>query len=156
MILTKLWLRSASTTRTMHALFFVRGVEERSIIFPVAFKRVLSTMCVIDEYFILVPLVVMLHLSLVMILESIADVSREHCDSLLRSRLFGSVLFETDPLKGKGDGVAMLLLKYRLAHAAARAAVVGTLPGPTTARISSCCAGIIHSGQLPPFCWPRQ
>ncbi len=28
----------------MHALFFVRGVEERSIIFLVAFKRVLSTM----------------------------------------------------------------------------------------------------------------
>ena len=44
MILTKLWLRSASATRTMHALFFVRGVEEGSIIFLVAFKRVLSTM----------------------------------------------------------------------------------------------------------------
>ena len=48
MILTKLWLRSASATPTMHALFFVRGVEEGSIIFLVAFKRVLSTMCVID------------------------------------------------------------------------------------------------------------
>ena len=33
---------------TMHALFFVRGVEEGSIIFLVAFKRVLSTMRVID------------------------------------------------------------------------------------------------------------
>ncbi len=48
MILTKLWLRSASATRTMHSLFFVRGVEDGSIIFPVAFKRVLSTMRVID------------------------------------------------------------------------------------------------------------
>ena len=48
MILLKLWLRSASATRTMHAHFFVRGVEEGSIIFLVAFKRVLSTMCVID------------------------------------------------------------------------------------------------------------
>ena len=48
MILTKLWLHSASATRTMHALFFVRGVEEGSIIFLVAFKRVLSTMRVID------------------------------------------------------------------------------------------------------------
>ena len=32
----------------MHALFFVRGVEDGSIIFLVAFKRVLSTMRVID------------------------------------------------------------------------------------------------------------
>ena len=48
MILTKLWLHSASATRTMHALFFVRGVEEVSIIFLVAFKRVLSTMRVTD------------------------------------------------------------------------------------------------------------
>ena len=32
----------------MHDLFFVRGVEEGSIIFLVAFKRVLSTMRVID------------------------------------------------------------------------------------------------------------
>jgi hypothetical protein len=32
----------------MHALFFVRGVEEGSIIFLVAFKQVLSTMRVID------------------------------------------------------------------------------------------------------------
>ena len=32
----------------MHALFFVRGVEEGSIIFLVAFKWVLSTMGVID------------------------------------------------------------------------------------------------------------
>ncbi len=47
-ILTKLWLRSASATRTMHALFVVRGVEEGSIIFLVTFKRVLSTMRVID------------------------------------------------------------------------------------------------------------
>ena len=132
MILTKLWLRSASATRMMHALFFVRGVEEGLLIFLVTFKRVLSTMRVIDEYFVLIPPVAMLHLSHMMILESIANVSREHCDSLLRSRLFGSVLLETDPLalKGKGDGVAMLLLKYRLAHAAARAAVVGTLPRP--------------------------
>ena len=65
-----------------------------------------------------------------MILESIAYVSRENCDSLLRSRLSRSVFFDPDPLEGKGDGVAMLLLKYRLAHAAARAAVVGTLPRP--------------------------
>ena len=48
MILTKRWLHSASATRTMHALFFVRGVEEGSIMFLVAFKRVLSTMRVID------------------------------------------------------------------------------------------------------------
>ena len=51
MILTKLWLRSASATRTMHSLFFVRGVrgvEDGPIIFLVAFKRVLSTMRVID------------------------------------------------------------------------------------------------------------
>ena len=48
MILTELWLHSASATRTMHALFFVRGVEEGSIIFLVAFKQVLSTMRVID------------------------------------------------------------------------------------------------------------
>ena len=48
MILTKLWLCSASAMCTMHALFFVRGVEEGSIIFLVAFKRVLSTMRVID------------------------------------------------------------------------------------------------------------
>jgi len=32
----------------MHDLFFVCGVEEGSIIFLVAFKRVLSTMRVID------------------------------------------------------------------------------------------------------------
>jgi hypothetical protein len=74
----------------------------------------------------------MLHLSHMMIVESIAYVSRENCISLLRSRPFGSVLLETDPLEGKGDGngMAMLLLEYRLAHAAARAAVVGTLPRP--------------------------
>ena len=48
MILTKLLLRSTRAMRTMHALFFVRGVEEGSIIFLVAFKRVLSTMRVID------------------------------------------------------------------------------------------------------------
>ncbi len=89
------------------------------------------TVVSILEYFVLIPPIAMLHLSHVMILESIANVSREHCDSLLRSRLFGSVLLGTDPLKGKGDGVAMLLLKYRLAHAAARAAVVGTLPRPS-------------------------
>jgi hypothetical protein len=72
----------------------------------------------------------MLHLSHMMILESIAYVSRENCNSLLRSRLSRSVPFDPDPLEGKGDGVAMLLLKYRLAHAAARAADVGTLPRP--------------------------
>ena len=82
------------------------------------------------EYFVLVPPVVMLHLSHMMIVESIAYVSRENYDSLLRGRLFGSVLLETDPLEGKGDGMAMLLLEYRLAHAAACAAVVGTLPRP--------------------------
>jgi hypothetical protein len=32
----------------MHALFFVRGVEEGSTIFLVAFKRVPSNMLVID------------------------------------------------------------------------------------------------------------
>jgi len=48
MILTKLTLCSARATRTMHALFFVRGVEEGSTIFLVAFKRVLSTMLVTD------------------------------------------------------------------------------------------------------------
>ena len=84
------------------------------------------------EYFVLVPPVAMLHLSHMMIVESIAYVSRENCDSILWSRHFGSILLlETKPLEGKGDGVAMLLLKYRLAHAAARAAAVGTtLPRP--------------------------
>jgi hypothetical protein len=86
--------------------------------------------CSVLENFLLVPPVAMLHLSHMIILESIAYVSRENCNSLLRSRLFRSVLLETNPLEGKGDGVAMLLLKYRLAHAAARAAVVGTLPRP--------------------------
>ena len=82
MILTKLWLRSASATRMMHALFFVRGVEEGLLIFLVTFKWVLSTMRVIDEYFVLIPPVAMLHLSHMMILESIANVSREHSFSL--------------------------------------------------------------------------
>jgi hypothetical protein len=86
--------------------------------------------CSVLENFLLVPPVTMLHLSHMIILESIAYVSRENCDSLLRSRLFRSVLLETNPLEGKRDGVAMLLLKYRLAHAVARAAVVGTLPRP--------------------------
>ncbi len=66
----------------MHALFFVRGVEEGLLIFLVTFKWVLSTMRVIDEYFVLIPPVAMLHLSHMMILESIANVSREHSFSL--------------------------------------------------------------------------
>ncbi len=48
MILTKLSLRFARATRMMHALFFIRGVEEGSTIFLVTFKRVLSTMLEID------------------------------------------------------------------------------------------------------------
>jgi hypothetical protein len=48
MILTKLLLRSARAMHTMHALFFIPGVEEGSTIFLVAFKRVLSTMLEID------------------------------------------------------------------------------------------------------------
>jgi hypothetical protein len=39
-ILMELWLCSASAMRTMHALFFIRGVEEGLIILLVAFKRV--------------------------------------------------------------------------------------------------------------------
>jgi hypothetical protein len=75
----------------------------------------------------------MLHLSHMMILESITNVSQEHCNSLLRSwvsHLSARVLLDPDPLEGKSNGVAMLLLKYCLAHAAARAAVVATLPRP--------------------------
>jgi hypothetical protein len=68
-----------------------------------------------------------------MILESIVNVSREHRNSLLRSwvsRLSARFLLDNSPLECKSDGVAMLLLKYRLGHAAARAAVVATLPRP--------------------------
>jgi hypothetical protein len=89
--------------------------------------------CSVLKHFVLCPPVAMLRLSHEPILKSIANISRENHNCFLRSwvsRLSARVLFDLDPLEGKGDGVAMLLLKYHLAHAAAHAAVVATLPRP--------------------------